>query len=119
MSPILFTLNNDKHLLIIPDTQAHLNGHAVITSTYSIYVDKQDGSPHPEQRKETALHLTENPDPNYYGFITFEKPGSLFSYTADGQRELTAEESNEIIEFISHIRDNGGWKTGHADQETP
>jgi hypothetical protein len=114
MSPIFFTLHNDKHLMIIPDTQAHLNGHEVITFTYSIYNDKQDGAPNPALGKESALHLENNSDPDYYGFITFEKPGSLFTYTSDGQLELTAEESNEVIEHLSHIRDNGNWKSGSS-----
>jgi hypothetical protein len=112
MSPIFFTLQNDKHLMIIPDTQAHLNGHEIITFTYSIYNDKQDGSPDAAQCKEGTLHLANNPDPDYYGFITFERPGSLFSYTCDGKLELTAEESNEVIEHLSHMRDKGDWKNG-------
>ncbi|WP_143822013.1 hypothetical protein [Mucilaginibacter pedocola] len=110
MAPLFLTLSGDKHLIIIPDTQAHLNGHEVITYTYSIYADRQDGSPYPGMRMESTLHLQDNPDPDYYGFITFEKPGSLFTYTSDGKLELTPEESNEVIEFISHVRDNGGWK---------
>jgi hypothetical protein len=114
MSPIFFTLYNDKHLMIIPDTLAHLNGHEIITFTYSIYNDKQDGSTNPAQGKESTLHLENNPDPDYYGFITFEKPGSLFTYTSDGILELTAEESNEVIEHLSHIRDNGNWKSGSS-----
>jgi hypothetical protein len=114
MSPIFFTLHNDKHLMIIPDTRAHLNGHEIITFTYSIFNDKQDGTPNPAQGKESALHLENNSDPDYYGFITFERPGSLFSYTSDGVLELTAEESNEVIEHLSHIRDNGDWKSGSS-----
>ncbi|WP_454803391.1 hypothetical protein [Mucilaginibacter phyllosphaerae] len=119
MSPIFFTLQNDKHLMIIPDTQAHLNGHAIITFTYSIYKDNQDGSPYAGKRKEEGLHLENNSDPDYYGFVTFERPGSLFSYTSDGVLELSAEESNEIIEHLSHIRDDGGWKSDSSDIERP
>lgn len=111
MEPIYFTLYNGKHLLIIPDTQAHLNGHAIITYTYSIYADLQDGILYPAERKESNLHVQDNPDPDYYGYITFERPGSLFSYTADGKQELTPEESNEVIEYLSEVRDDGGWKT--------
>jgi hypothetical protein len=41
-----------------------------------------------------------------FGFITFEKPGSVFSYTADGQQELTSEEATELFEHLSDVRDN-------------
>jgi hypothetical protein len=116
MTPIFYTLTNDKHLMIIPDTLAHLDGHEIITYTYSIYVDKKDGSPYPSLKKESALHLEGNPDPDYYGFITFEKPGSLFTYTADGMLELSTEESTEVIEYLSHIRDEGDWK--HRTEES-
>lgn len=104
--------------MIIPDTQAHLNGHAVITFTYSIYADRQDGKPYPPIRKEDTLHLSDNPDPDYYGFIAFEKPGSLFTYTADGKRQLTSDESTELIEHLSHIRDDGSWKNSHSDNSS-
>jgi hypothetical protein len=43
MSPLFITLENNKHLMIIPDTQAHLDGHEVITYMYSIYADHKDG----------------------------------------------------------------------------
>ena len=115
MGPIFLTLESEKHLMIIPDTQAHLNGHAIITYTYSIYADHQNGAAYPAQRKESELHLQNNPDPDYYGFITFEKPGSLFTYTADGKRELTPEESNELIVHLSDVRDEGGWKVQNKD----
>ena len=41
MTPIYYYVNN-KSLMIIPDTQAHLVGHEIITFNYSIYSDKKD-----------------------------------------------------------------------------
>lgn len=64
------------------------------------------GTPLLTRSKESTLHLEEIDDPNYFGFITFEKPGSLFSYTADGKQELEPEEVNELIEYLSDVRDN-------------
>ena len=110
MEPIKLTLHSSRKLLIIPDTMAHLNGHVIITRTYSIYADRNSGNPLITREKESTLHLEPNPDPDYYGYITFEKPGSLFTYTADGALELAAEESNEVIECLSHERDEGEWK---------
>ncbi|HEX8021628.1 hypothetical protein [Mucilaginibacter sp.] len=52
------------------------------------------------------MQLEQNNDPDYCGYITFEKPGSIFTYTADGERELSAEEVTELIEHLSYVRDN-------------
>jgi len=111
MKPIFLTIDNGLRLMIIPDTQAHLDGHAIITYTYSIFFNNGLKEPQLSRSKESTLHLEKNTDPDYYGYITFEKPGHLFSYTADGQRDLRAEEVNEVIEKLSHLRDNPGlWK---------
>jgi hypothetical protein len=106
MKPLYIKLENLLELMIIPDTQAHLNGHTIITHTYSIFTNTGTGNPLVARSKESTLHLEHIADPEYYGFITFEKPGSLFTYTADGQKELTSAEVTEIIENLSHIRDN-------------
>ena len=92
--------------MVIPDTQAHLDGHTIITHTYSIFRDIGAGNPLIARSEESTLHLERINDPEYYGFITFELPGSIFSYTADGQLELTSEETTELIEHLSDIRDN-------------
>ncbi len=112
MTPITVTLGNRKKLLVIPDTIAHLNGHAILTLTYSIFVDDGANTPQQNRSRENTLHLDKIADPNYYGFITFEKPGHLFSYTADGELELNIDEVEEIIENLSHIRDNSAlWRS--------
>lgn len=105
MSAIFFSINS-LPVMVIPDTQAHLDGHAVITYTYSIFKDTGISDPALEASKSSELHLTKHTDPNYLGYITFEDPGKLFTYTADGQKDLTADQVEEIIEQISHYRDN-------------
>jgi hypothetical protein len=92
--------------MAIPDTQAHLDGHIVITYTYSIFLDIDAGNPLIGRSKESTLHLEDIEDPNYYGYITFERPGSIFSYTPDGKQHLTRAEVEEVIEHLSDIRDN-------------
>lgn len=111
MHPLYFTIGNHKKLLIIPDTIAHLDGHAILTFTYSIFKDDGHNSVHKDRRREDTLHLAEIEDPNYYGFITFEKPDHIFSYNP-GQRRLNNSEVEEIIEYLSHVRDNPSlWNT--------
>ena len=105
MKTLYFNIDRLK-LMVIPDTQAHLNGHTIITHTYSVFRDTGTGNPLLARSKESTLHLEKIEDPNYYGFITFELPGSIFSYTADGQLELSSEEATELIEHLSNVRDN-------------
>jgi hypothetical protein len=106
MNPLYFTVGDHLKLMVIPDTQAHLDGHTIITHTYSVFLDNGAGNPLIARSKESSLHLEEIKDPDYCGFITFEIPGSLFTYTADGQRELSSEEATELIEHLSNVRDN-------------
>jgi len=94
--------------MILPNTQAQADGHAVITYTYNIYRDNgmEDASLINTQRSEQLLE--KKLDENYLGFITFEDPGKMFTYTADGRDELSTEEVEEIIENITHYRDHPG-----------
>ena len=111
MNPLFFKLKDHLPLMVIPDTQAHLDGHAIITLTYSIFFDADDADPAFIESKENNLHLENNNDPDYYGNLTFEKPGQLFTYTSGRQRNLSSEQVNELIEHLSHIRDNpANWK---------
>lgn len=106
MSAIFFSVDTNLPVMVIPDTQAQADGHAVITYTYSVYKDTSEGNPALEETKESELHLAKHTDPNYMGFITFEDPERLFTYTPDGNEQLTADQVEEIIEQISHYRDN-------------
>ncbi|GGH16177.1 hypothetical protein [Mucilaginibacter phyllosphaerae] len=107
MTPIFFTVGNDRAIKVIPNTQAEVNGHPVLTYTYNIY-NNGELNEEQEHRQESELLLETKTDPTYLGFITFEDPGKLFTYTADGYEELTSHEVEEIIENISHYRDQPG-----------
>ena len=114
MLPLFFSLSNNVPLMIIPDTQAHLDGHTVLTYTYSIFRDDGKDESSQNMSKEALLHLKSISDPSYLGFIIFEKPGQLFTYTANGKRQLNPAEVEKIIEQISYIRDNPDtWKHLH------
>ncbi|MDB5144633.1 MAG: hypothetical protein JWQ66_3346 [Mucilaginibacter sp.] len=111
MKPLFFTLTSNLHLKVIPDTQVHLNGHLVISYNYNVFIDgaKDD----PSLALHEKLHADKTLDPDYLGTVTFEKPGHLFTYTSGGRQELTPEEVEELIEHISHIRDNPDlWDSG-------
>lgn len=105
MRPIFFTLESNLHLMAIPDTDAHFNGHPVISYTYSLFIDRAKSAPSQALAKEDTLHLEKINDPNYLGFIAFETPANVFSYTS-GQLVLTSNEVEEVIEHLTLIREN-------------
>ena len=111
MTPIFFTVASELKVMVIPNTQASIDGHQVLTYTYNIYRDNGLEDDALISRQESELLLEKKLDPNYMGYITFEDPGKVFTYTADGREDLTTDEVEEIIENISHYRDHPGmWK---------
>lgn len=108
MTPIFFTVGNEKPVKIIPNIQAQVNGHPVLTYTYNIYNDGGLDDKAKLRTQESELLLEHKLDPSYLGYITFEDPGKIFTYTADGNDVLSAAEVEEIIENISHYRDHPG-----------
>jgi len=65
MTPLFFTLDSKLPLMVIPDTEAHQNGHTILTFTYSIFLDTGSGNPFFARSKESTLHLEKITDPNY------------------------------------------------------
>jgi len=105
MKPIFITVGNELPLMIIPDSQAHLDGHTILTYTYNIYKNVKSGDTAAIKNKESFLHLEKNKDPNYMGYFTFEQANKQFSYIPAGDDMLTGDEVDEIIELINHYRD--------------
>jgi len=53
MKPIFTTVGDKRHLLIIPDSEASADGHAILTYTYSLYTDIFWGSGEYIEKKGT------------------------------------------------------------------
>ncbi|MES2378885.1 MAG: hypothetical protein V4553_19995 [Bacteroidota bacterium] len=90
-------------LMVVPETRVYMDGHPILTHSYSLYKDGADDNPEevlsPDDQKKQS-------NPNYLGYITFEIPGKVFNYIADGQYSLSREEVEQAVEQISHYRDN-------------
>src|SRR3954467_12900703 len=102
MIPIFFTISGKTPIKAIPDTQAHLDGHTVLAYNYNIYFDRSKI----DQSHGFKAEMNKMDDPDYYGSITIEKPGHLFTYMPGGRRVLTRTEIEEVIEQLSNYRDN-------------
>jgi len=73
MKPIYITVGNELPLMIIPDSRAHLDGHTILTYTYSIYKNSKTASNNLVQQ-ESELRLEKHKNINYMGYIIFENP---------------------------------------------
>lgn len=108
MQPIYLTIGLHP-LMIIPDTQAHPGGHAAVTHTYHIY--RQSGLPANREDDDHDYKRGLNPtdDPDYLGHLVFEIPDKLFNYFPEGLHPLEGGEVTELVEHLSHYRDNPGF----------
>lgn len=105
MEAFYFTVAKELHLMVVPEPRVYLDGHPVLTHSYSIY--KNIGSDEPlETLVNTESGLPKGSNPDYLGFVTFEIPGKLFNYVADGAESLSRDELEQVVEQISHYRDN-------------
>ena len=74
MKTLHFILQNDLKVMVIPDTEAHLDGHTIITHTYSVFKDIDAGNPLIARSKESTLHLELIKDPYYFGTSRLKNP---------------------------------------------
>ena len=106
MQPIYLQIDNRLPLMIMPESDAHMDGHPVLTYSYAIYKDEPGDDDHHTIDTAALLAPDRKSNPNYMGVLTFEQPGRLFSYAADGPQELSGDEVQEVIEQITHYREN-------------
>jgi hypothetical protein len=65
MQPIYF--EGDHHLLmIVPDSNAHVDGHPVLTYTYAIYKDVEGGKAPRYKNTDALLSPDKKEDPNFW-----------------------------------------------------
>jgi hypothetical protein len=105
MQPIYFEVADHLPLMIVPDADAHMDGHPVLTYSYAIYKNPHHGGNH-FTNTDRLLTPDKKTDPDYLGTLTFEQPGRLFSYEADGREELPGGVIQVVIEQITHYREN-------------
>lgn len=105
MHPLYFEVDNHLPLMIVPESEAHIDGHPVLTYSYAIY-KVPDHNDQNFTDIDRLLTTDKNNHPYYMGTLKFEQPGKLFSYEADGRQELPNGAIQEIIEQLTHYREN-------------
>jgi hypothetical protein len=104
MAAFYFNIGSNFTLKVIPEPRVHMDGHPIVTYSYNLYRDNRTDNPEDIFSQDDDKRKQSNP--NYLGSITFEVPGRVFNYIADGQDSLSREEVELAVEHISHYRDN-------------
>lgn len=89
-------------LMIIPDSEVHLDGHPVLTYSYNIYLMNRNAADI-GGRVQHGGELTDPSKTNYMGIIISKSPGE-YSYDATGPLELSGQELDEVIKHIDSYR---------------
>jgi len=104
MKPFFVTTANNLSLIIMPESEAHADGHPFLTYTYSIF-RRDDAILAKLNQPDRLLLPNKKTNPDYLGYVSFEQPGKVFNYIADGEHELSYDEVVDVIEEINRFRD--------------
>jgi hypothetical protein len=101
MIPLFFSLSNLLQLMVIPNSDAQLDGRLPFSKTYNIFIDRERSDPMQCEAKATSPFLQRINDPDYFGYLGVKGLAGSFIYVADGKRQLSADEKEQLIEQIS------------------
>ncbi len=104
MTPIYIKVDS-LPLRIIPDANIAMDSHPILTFKYYLFRDVEAEGIVSEAVKLRNQQLTTN-NSNYFGYLTFDQPGKMFTYTSNEKHELSSEEVEQIIEQVSYYRDH-------------
>ena len=106
MKPFYFKIEQNVQVMVIPDAAAHVDGHPVLTYSYTLY-EVPSGSPHPGSAYADALLTPDKrKNRNYFGTLVFDQTNGIYEYVCDGINELSGDQVQEIIQRITHYREN-------------
>jgi len=101
-----FNINKTMQIMVIPDAYAHMDGHPVLTYSYTLYKSNPDLSNAQIVDTDALLMPDKRKHPDYLGTIVFDQSKKSLTYSNDGLNNLSSSEVYEIINRISHYREN-------------
>lgn len=104
MTPFFCKISSEMTIMVIPDTQAHVDGHPVLTYSYTLYRTEPGHSEVELSSTDQLLAPEKVKHKDYFGTVYFEQPYKAFSYIADGRNELDAEDVEQVIDLITEYR---------------
>jgi hypothetical protein len=106
LKPFYFKIEDSIQVMVIPDADAHMDGHPVLTYSYALYRVQPGGTKPDSENVDALLTPDKRKNSDYLGTIYFDHPYKAFTYTCDGMNELSGDQVQEIIEKITHYRSN-------------
>jgi hypothetical protein len=106
MKPFFVTVAYNLHLAILPETELRMDGHPIITYSYSIFKRVKSALNIKPAAAEIRRLFKKNGNPDYLGHINCEVPGTVFNYITDGEDTLTRREIEQVIDEINRYRDS-------------
>jgi len=106
MTPFFCKLDSQITVMVIPDSQAHVDGHPVLTYSYTLYRSEAGHSYVELSSADQLLAPDKIKHKDYLGTIYFDQPYKSFSYTADGINQLDVEDVEQVIRMITEYRMN-------------
>ena len=104
MKPIFVTVNNILEIMVVPDSEVHLDGHPIITYSYNLYLMSRNAS-NDKCNLEDQAELARPSKTNYMGVI-FSNATGVYTYDTNGPLELSEKELNEVIQKIDDYRNS-------------
>ncbi|GAB2704773.1 hypothetical protein GCM10027037_32890 [Mucilaginibacter koreensis] len=104
MTPIYIKVDS-LPLKIVPDVKMMMDSHPILTYKYYLFRDVEAIAEITEAERLMNQQLTAE-NGNYFGYIIFDKPGQIFTYTSNEKHELLTEEVEQIIEQLTYYRDH-------------
>lgn len=104
MTPIYIKIDS-LPLKIVPDVEMGMDSHPILTYKYFLFRDVEAEESVSEAVKLQNQQLTTS-NGNYFGYVTFDQPGKMFTYTSNNKHELDTGEVEQVIEQISYYRDH-------------
>lgn len=92
-------------LTIVPETNVAMDGHPILTFRYFLFRDVEANGTVSEATKLKNMQMA-GTNPNYFGHLTFDQPGQMFTYTSNEKHELATEEVEQVIEQITYYREH-------------
>lgn len=101
----IYIMVDSLPLKVVPEVKAAMDGHPILTYKYFLFRDIEATESVSDIIRLRNQQISED-NGNYFGFITFDQPGRMFTYTSNQSHELGTTAVEQVIEQITYYREH-------------